>query len=741
MVAFCLLPPEFVQLPLGAIVACTGLIAAYRSKWDLHLFLIVIAFAVQNTHLTLSLDWRLFENSHYLGTVCSLAVGLLAAWIHYSKQYKVPKLEVLPLIAHITNWLLLTWNLILHAQFLQWTPLILGATAIAGFSIARIAKKRGIDWLYQTDTLLSQLVAMAAIATIGQFSIKSLDIALLVTAEVVLFNWICLINKERFLLGIGHYLLLISNVISISYILQTATDASNEQLLPLYAKIALMAFLHWGYQVYVSIKNLESTDFRFALFEQRGQKFLLSMMGLFGCIFFFILYSYGFHSPLVQPFCLVLAGCIAVWRKLKEDHSWNINFILLLMMIQGMQWFHLSSGINEIGSSYSFIGMLLLDIFLVSCNLLQLKLWKKNIHSLLIYAFAIQLGLLSYQLTKEISALIPGLSFLGFSLLALELARFIPSKHENEVHLKIKEGIIQVGLAFLIAFIGRFITVDLQIDPIWHGISLRWITEILGISAIFYWMIYPYKEDSFSQFTSFCYRHLVECFLAFVTLSAFVEMPEHLRPIVWALMAIGLGFSCLIKKAPYRLIVYSWIYLLASIGHVAFVTSRLTMPGFFLFEHYHLSTYIAIALQLFYLFLVLKLEAKLQMKIEASTKKWVKKLLSVVYFQPSLTILLPIFLGIAFLFAFNFEKTVLTLLWVGLTGIYLAISLWMKSKISIHIAMCTLVFCSLRLMIFDLIQSDLFARALVFFGVGSLMLVISVLYKKYKHRIESHENA
>ena len=55
--------------------------------------------------------------------------------------------------------------------------------------------------------------------------------------------------------------------------------------------------------------------------------------------------------------------------------------------------------------------------------------------------------------------------------------------------------------------------------------------------------------------------------------------------------------------------------------------------------------------------------------------------------------------------------------------------------------MIALALCSGRLIVFDLMQSDLAIRALVFIGVGGLMLGISALYKKYKHRIESNEKA
>lgn len=81
----------------------------------------------------------------------------------------------------------------------------------------------------------------------------------------------------------------------------------------------------------------------------------------------------------------------------------------------------------------------------------------------------------------------------------------------------------------------------------------------------------------------------------------------------------------------------------------------------------------------------------------------------------------------------------MTLIWVVLTCIYIVVGLLVKTKRAIQIGMAFLVFCSIRLVLFDLLQNDLATRSLVFLGVGTLMLIISILYKKYKHRLEIYE--
>lgn len=747
ILAFCIVPQSVILLPIGAIVASIGLISAYRSKWDLHLILIVMAFTIQNTIWTFTLDAHLLPWMHDLAIGSSVAVSLIAACIHYSKKYHSPKLELLPLIAHISNWALLTWNIWIHVQFFKWTPLLLGSVAVTGFILARIAKKKEIDWLYHTDTLLSQLVAMSALASMHILLVKPMDLGLLILCETLVFNCICLIHKENFLIKIGYCLSSLSYLVIAICFLEALSITPIADQFPIYLRMGLVTALSWGFYIYSSLKNYVIDDFRFLLFGRRNQENSISIMMLFGTIFLLGIYFYGFNFLVIQATVLSLIGLVAIWRKFKEDSSWNITFIITLFLVHVLNWSHLADFLGleyspSITSKVDFVGLFFLDLFLVFGNLLQLQLWKKNISKVVIYALGIHVGLLTYLFTEDLSILIPSLVFLGLSILALEAGRKIPVffTYSPDVKLNISEGMTHVGFAFLIAFLSRFVAINLQIDPIWHGISLRWITEAIGLLVMFYWIAFYPREDS-SKFTQFCGHCLVEGCVGFITLCVFTEVPEMWRPSIWAIMAIVLLIGSLNKEWPERLFIYSWMYLMVSIIHVTFVTSNLTMPKAFLIEQNHIAAVITIVLQVCFAYIVHRSALDFVKKEDYSATKGLTQFIPILYRQPSLTVILPIFLEIALLFAFNFEKTILTLLWVGLTCFYLAVGLLVQSKRSIQIAMLVLAFCSIRLILFDLVQSDLAIRALVFIGVGSLMLGISVLYKKYKHRIEVRENA
>lgn len=740
IIAFCLAPQSFILLPLGALVAAIGLVHAYRAKWDVHLLLIVMAFSFQNFYWSSKLNFEASLWMHQIAIGCSLIVGLLAGLIHYSKKYASPKLESLPLFAHLSNWGLLIGNIALHAQFYKWTPLVLGTIAFLGFMLARVAKKKGIIWLYHTDTLFSQLAALSAIVCLSLISVNKLDICLLIIIETLAFSIVFHLQKENFLAKVGNCSQLIASVILFLLAIDAIKSSQADGHFLIYLRMGIATALYWGYYLFSIWKKFPLDGYQFILNEP-DSKNQLSLSTVMGSLFFLTMYAFGFDSWMMQAFAFAVILMISLWRKFKEDASSNLALVMALAVAHALYFKQLIilSLLQESASSiFGSIGLIIFDFCLIAGNCLEFKRWKKNLNPFLVYAIGLQAGLLTYVFTNGISRLIPGLAFLGFSLICLEAARLLPPllKCRPEYKPQFEESIIQVGIAFLIGFLCRFVTVHLQIDPIWHGISLRWIVEACGLFALSYWLFFPPQQASYSKSTQYFLKSLVEAVLKFATLCVFVEMPEVSRPLFWVLFAIVLLLGRLHFNWPKRLYGYSWIYFAASIAHMAFVTSSLTMPNLFLLERYHILTLMAIALQFCFAYIVLTRQDAIK---EDATH--LPKVLQNLYSHSNFTVLLPVFLGIALLFAFNFEKAILTLLWVGLTSIYISIGLVIKSKRSIQIGMLALVFCSARLLIFDLRQSDPSTRALVFIGVGGLMLGMSILYKKYKHRIVSNEKA
>lgn len=739
IVAFCIVPQAMILLPLGALVAIIGLITAYRSKWDLHLLLIVIAFACLNIVWTYSLVQS--PSMHYLAIACSVVVGLIGGAIHYSKKYQSPHFEALPLVAHISNWTLLIGNLWLHAQFFRGTPFVLASIAIGGFFLAHHAKKEGIRWLYLTDTFLSQLLALSAIASLSIFVINPLDLCILLLLETILFNRICIAQKEDFLLRAGYGLQSIICLINLSSI-QMAIGFSGGDQFPIYLRLGLLTAICWGFHLAASAKKWTIDDLRFFLGGEKDLVKPYSMTAIFGTFFFLGFYLIGFQLLTIQSLTLLVAAALGYWRKWNEDQTWNLSFVTSLVFIHLLNWgmmflilFDLKSP-SEIFSRVDIAGLAFLDILLIFGNFLQFRLWNKNISKLLVYGLSLQIACCTYVYTREISLFLPSIFFLVYSLIALETGRYIPRLLSFNEDLKqgIAESFSRVGLAFLLGFFIRFVTVDLRVDLIGNAINHRWFTEVFGLLTFFYWIaFFPEKTSDKSARTAG--RLLIDVSLALMTLCMLKEAPQGCTSILWVTASIGLLIAAIDYDLPKRLAAYSWIYFIVSIAQVVLFKSPLSMPNH---ERFQFFGWLAIILQFCYAFVVSRKQSGIKRIADAHSTD-ISAFIRSIYGQWNLTVLFPVFLGIAFLLAFDFEKAILTVLWVGLTCIYLCVGLLIKSKRSIQIAMFALLFCSLRLIIFDLVQTDLAVRALVFIGVGALMLGMSILYKKFKHRIEAHE--
>jgi hypothetical protein len=731
LIAFWVAPQNYLFLPLSAAIAIIGLLNAYRSRWNIHLILILIGYSIQNMVWTWNLDQD--GGMHYLAIFCAIAVSSVAAAIHYSKIYQPSNLKALPFINHISNWILLAWNLYMHAHLFRWSFLALFAAAVIGFFLARIAKKKEIIWLYRTDTCLSQFLAFVAFVSLFQFSINPLDIYILALIQIALFSFIHNLLKENFLVRAG-YLFQLLIYICFSFKVLIDLFSLNRPLL-LFCRVGVVIAINIAFYIYGRKKDfyLDTTSFIFDE-KDRGR---YSLMVIFSTLIFLAAYISGSRIFLVPTIAMMPLLGLSIWRARKEELSLDLSFIIILSVCHLYSWILLLFQ-HDLSFRIDFIILAIIDVILIFQNLLRFKNWKTDIHHLVVYAIAIQISLLTYAYSKVISLYIYQVAFLGYSLIALEFARHVASKarFDEIVRAKVLSGLLHAGAGFLFFFLCGFITTHLQLEEKWGWLSLRVLSELIGCGTFLYWIAYSGKIFPSTKGNNRLRGAFIELQLGFFSLTVFTEIPDLWRPFIWAVLALCLIFCTNHFHWPRRLYTWSWMYLIASIVHVAFVTGYLTHPGQSILKDYLIPTWGAIFLQFVSAFIVHRIKVLDFAKNELSPPQPLRRLENFIYRTPNLTILLPIFLGIALFFAFNFEKTLLTLFWVGLSCAYLSLNLFVKSKGGIRIAMSALIICSIRLLIFDLMQSNFVLRSIVFLGVGILMMLMSMVYKKYKHRIE-----
>jgi uncharacterized membrane protein len=97
-------------------------------------------------------------------------------------------------------------------------------------------------------------------------------------------------------------------------------------------------------------------------------------------------------------------------------------------------------------------------------------------------------------------------------------------------------------------------------------------------------------------------------------------------------------------------------------------------------------------------------------------------------------IIYPLTFSIAIFLFFSYEKSLLTLLWVVECFVLFALSLVLGEKQFRLISLAALVACIVRLFFYDLSRTNTITKALVFLGVGVIMIAINSLHNKFKER-------
>lgn len=125
--------------------------------------------------------------------------------MHYRKEYASPKVNPLPLFAHITNWILLSLALLIYQVKPEWRALGLGLAGVLAYLLARHARSLGIRWVHLSDTLIGQALVVAGILSFYPL-IENLQLLLLVLfIETLLFLRLSLVEGEDLPVNVGVY--------------------------------------------------------------------------------------------------------------------------------------------------------------------------------------------------------------------------------------------------------------------------------------------------------------------------------------------------------------------------------------------------------------------------------------------------------------------------------------------------------------------------------------------------------
>ncbi|MGI4867139.1 MAG: hypothetical protein ACRYFZ_24695 [Janthinobacterium lividum] len=195
LVALAVLPPTALTLGAAAGVTAFSIAITYRQLWKYQLLLSIASFFA--FHLYWHQELAVISNPLRLAAMALvLLVGGAAAVVQYRSVYAQRRFEPLLFTAHLLNWTCLGVNLYLYSTGSVWKTIPLALGALLTFWAGRRAKQLGIGWLFQTDTIISLILALATALSLQGWHATPTVIGLFMLLESLLITLVMARQRE-----------------------------------------------------------------------------------------------------------------------------------------------------------------------------------------------------------------------------------------------------------------------------------------------------------------------------------------------------------------------------------------------------------------------------------------------------------------------------------------------------------------------------------------------------------------
>lgn len=287
---------------------------------------------------------------------------------------------------------------------------------------------------------------------------------------------------------------------------------------------------------------------------------------------------------------------------------------------------------------------------------------------------------------KYLPVLLMGLALLNFWLITSE-------KIKTELH-----------SATLIGFLGIIVSVFFSLEKLNSFEVIDWALQLGSVALGVVFVIFLSKKEAIETLKS-NYQIVLNVWLSIIMFS---QLEHKWLPIFWATTAILNLYLYFRKISPQKNI--SIVYYLLANLHLGIISFHFYEPNF-------LPVYLLIFLLLgVYIYLAYKWMEDFNLK-----NSW---------------LIYPATLSIGCFLYLSFDKGVLTFFWILEALGLLILGIILKEKYFRYVSLSLVGLCIVRLMFFDLSNTDFLIRALVLLGVGVVLLVMNSLFKKYKDRFD-----
>ncbi|EQA34998.1 membrane protein, PF10101 family [Leptospira inadai serovar Lyme str. 10] len=734
-------------LPFTNLVFCVGVgvtvfsaALSYKAKWEYHLLQTVVSFLIVNfffkNHIISSAgDYE--STARIFGLTGTGLVGVMSLLVHYRKVYATEKLEILPFITHFVSWLSAGIGFALYSTGSKWNAPILILISILLFLHARRARKIGIRWLYLTDTLVSLGIAFLGVVFLGRWELGYLSIILIVSVLFLIFFIVVSEEKEEFLRRIGGALLHFS---FLSYLIILWSLAEQMQDLSSWRNISAtlsIIFLTFVVQTIDSIRYSRRSDAWDDIYGfSDGMK--VSPSGILS----------GFLASALCYQCADIKGV---------EYFLPVFGILLLFLRQRTNWNGLGIGLFPfIIAIHSLViyaarnsgpwEQLVQDIPLIAFCVFAIPLSKINrsegastyLSQPGAVALSLHIVIQILLIAGPVSPILPGILWLLFSIFYLEFYVLVSAKSSVWISdwrkSLVNSGVVWGGFAltFVALFIGAHILVHLQ-SEIYIGIfKVRLLIQIFAIGVFLYWanisVLGKGKDIRIS-------RIIIPLFWELSLLTGIIaltlEIPSNWLPVVWILLAFLTELFSRRLSIIERFHFYSLILFWISCIHTAFLSSSNTTPSSFWTDQEWVGGLISLFFQTAYLIMV-RTRPSFQKQEREGFPGTINRLVEKIQTKINILVFYPLFLTVALFLFWSFDAAFLTLLWMTEVFVVFLVGLFLKENHFRYISLSAMVICLLRLIFWDLSQSSTITRALVFLGVGGILILMNTIYSKYR---------
>lgn len=717
--------PSDTTLIVSSAVVLGSILFTFRNRWDVHLLISIISFFFFFVVWYLQNEF-IEPHSRLIGLTSVLLVGLTSGLVHYRKDYASSKIELLPFIVHILNWMFVGMGLLSLSTQSPLTTLPIAVGSLAAFGLARYARFKQISWVYRTDTLLGQVLAIFALYSLNNWGLDALSILGLVAAQAFLFTFIMFRENDDVLAAIGIRISQIAVVLFTAMAFTWHLISDDWQMEKTLATVVGVFGAALAYKAFIVKQYGEHTD---ALVS--GMRPPVSVVGFILPTLALVAYSVVVERNWAELLVVGVLTCLLWLRQRFQLNGLGLGISLSAGILLILNWSYLNSA-NTIDAPF-YLGVM--PIFVLFAPLYA---WSyvtslaRSFRPMVIYAIGLHVVIASIFIGGFYSNLLPGLIWLLLSVVCLELSQALAARdnHENGAP---AWHILNVAYVFVGLFVLQYFVIDLQIETyLWLFKTRTWI-GLFAVLVFAYWSLSRKREKALEHFGWVYLNPLyLELVLLFGVVNALIIIPNVWSAVFWGAFAIVILLVG--KKAPIsisRLRFYSMILFWLSGAYLAGMTSTLETASLKWHDQPAILGALALAVQIAYIVLVhnpysLKgIEFPETLRNVAKLSTWIDK-------QKYLFVYYPFFATTTVFLYWRFSSAILTLLWVAECFVIFGLSIFLRVPQFRLVALATLGACLVRLVLFDMRNTDLVLRGVVFVGVGALMLGMNYLYRRFK---------